>query len=326
MFVGMNTPVKVALIGAGAFGVALLETLQQIRDVEVVVVCDHDLSRAKDTASKFNVSLATKDALDAIRSDKVNTIFIATPETMHVEPTLAALEAGKDVFVEKPLAHTSAAARQIVSAWKKSGRILMPGHIVRFEARCQAARARLAQSGTGAVRSICGFQHRAKATFEKYKRIHLALVVMLHQIDLCLAFTRSKVINVSARERHFMGSESPSNVWAWLEFENGAIASLQTGYDLDDSAPAAPDDAMEIVTERERIRITFHDEGYEVSGKSGTSTLDICYTQALKTELEYFVGCVQDRRQPEIVTPEDGLAAVEIAERVVAAAKANTNA
>jgi predicted dehydrogenase len=316
----MAAPVRIALIGAGAFGVGLLETLQQIRDVELLMIADADVARAKNIASRFAIRHATSSALEAIRTDGVNTVVIATPETMHVEPVLAALDAGKDVFVEKPLAHDSASARKLVKAWKDSGRILMPGHIVRFEARVQATRARLANSG--AVRSICGFQHRARATFEKYKRVHPALVIMIHQIDLSLAFAQSKVVKIDARERFFLEPDSPSNVWAWLEFENGAIASLQMGYDLECASPAAPDDAMEIVTEKERIRIAFHDEGYEIADKNGCSTVDLCYTQALRAELEYFIGCVQTRRQPTIVTPEDGLAAVEIAERIIAAAKA----
>ena len=64
----MDGAVRIALIGAGGFGAALLETLQQIRGVEVATLCDYDLSRAKDVASRFNVPHATGDALEAIRS------------------------------------------------------------------------------------------------------------------------------------------------------------------------------------------------------------------------------------------------------------------
>src|ERR1051326_4665615 len=125
----MSSPIRIALIGAGAFGVALLETLQQIRDIEVLAVADADLTRAKTVASRFAARHAMSNMLEAIRTDGVNTVFVATPETMHVESVLAALDAGKDVFVEKPLAHDSASARKLVKAWKESGRIVMPGHM-----------------------------------------------------------------------------------------------------------------------------------------------------------------------------------------------------
>lgn len=214
----MPETVRIALIGAGAFGVSLLETLRTIRGVEIVAIADRDRERAQQIATRFGVQRVTSDMLQAIGGDDVNTVFIATPETLHEEPALAALDAGKNVFIEKPLAHDAPSAQKIVDAWKKSGRIVMPGHIVRFEARVQAARAQ----------------------FEKYKRIHPAFVILIHHIDLCLAFARSKVVKVTARERKFMGPDAPSNLWAWLEFENGAIATLQMGYDLESAAATAP--------------------------------------------------------------------------------------
>jgi len=318
----MPETVRIALIGAGAFGVSLLETLRTICGVEIVAVADRDRERAQQIAARFDVQRATNDMLQAIGGDDVNTVVIATPETLHVEPALAALNAGKNVFIEKPLAHDAPSAQKIVDASKKSGRIVMPGHILRFEARVQAARARLGQAGT--VRSISCRQYRPRTQFEKYKRIHPAFVILIHHIDLCLAFAQSNVVKVGARERYFIDKNSPSNLWAWLEFENGAIATLQMGYDLECAAPAAPDDAIDIVTERERIRLSFGDEGIDVYDKSGSNSVDLCYTQALRAELEYFVECVQAKRQPEIVTPRDAAAAVEIAERIVAAAKAET--
>src|ERR1041385_2572373 len=108
--VPMFEPIRVALIGAGAFGVALLETLRGIRGVELVSVADRDAARAKQVAAQFQIPRATDSAQAAINAETVNTVFVATPETLHVEPVLAALEAGKDVFVEKPLAHDSASA------------------------------------------------------------------------------------------------------------------------------------------------------------------------------------------------------------------------
>jgi predicted dehydrogenase len=115
-------------------------------------------------------------------------------------------------------------------------------------------------------------------------------------------------------------------VWAWLEFESGAVASLQTGYDLDCATPASPDDAIDIVTEKERIRMSFHDEGLGIVDASGAHSVDLCYTRALKAELEYFVDCIRARRLPAIVTPADGVLAVEIAERIAAEAKAGSHA
>jgi predicted dehydrogenase len=320
----MPESVRIALIGAGAFGVSLLEMLRTIRGVEIVAVADRDRERAQQVAARFDVQRAMSDMLQAIGCDDVNTVVIATPETLHVEPALAALDAGKNVFIEKPLAHDAPSAQKIVDAWKKSGRIVMPGHILRFEARVQAVRARLRQSG--AVRSISCRQYRPRVQFEKYKRIHPAYVILIHHIDLCLAFAQSNVVKVGARERYFINKDSPSNLWAWLEFENGAIATLQMGYDLESASPAAPDDAIDIATERERIRLSFGDEGINISDKTGSSSVDLCYTQARRSELEYFVGCVQAGRQPEIVTPPDAAAAVEIAGRIVAAAKADIHA
>lgn len=123
-------PVRTAIVGAGFFGRSLAAAAHVHPRFEVTTVTDLDRSAAEDLAGRIEAR-AVAD-LDAVLADRsVQLVMIATPNHTHTEPAIRALEAGRHVFVEKPLATTAADAQAIVAAAASATGRLMVGHVLR---------------------------------------------------------------------------------------------------------------------------------------------------------------------------------------------------
>jgi predicted dehydrogenase len=118
-------PVRVGLLGLGAIAqVVHLPILSQLEDLKLVAVCDVDRAKAKAIAARFGIRAHDADD-DVYRASDIDALVICTPSHLHESQAIAALESGKHVLVEKPLALDSAAAARVVDAAEKTGKVLM---------------------------------------------------------------------------------------------------------------------------------------------------------------------------------------------------------
>ena len=128
----MSKTIKVALAGAGAFGVKHIDGIQNIDGVEVVSVIGRDLDKTKEVAAKYGIGHVATHLEDALALKEVDAVILCTPTQMHAEQTLACLRAGKHVQVEIPLADTLKGAQDVAALAKSSGLVAMCGHTRRF--------------------------------------------------------------------------------------------------------------------------------------------------------------------------------------------------
>jgi 2-hydroxy-4-carboxymuconate semialdehyde hemiacetal dehydrogenase len=124
--------IKVALAGAGAFGIKHLEAIQKIEGVEVVSLVGRELGKTQEVADKFGIRHATSELADSLALKDVSAVILCTPTQMHAAQAIACLDADKHVQVEIPLADTLAEAQAVVAQQKKTGLIAMCGHTRRF--------------------------------------------------------------------------------------------------------------------------------------------------------------------------------------------------
>jgi 2-hydroxy-4-carboxymuconate semialdehyde hemiacetal dehydrogenase len=124
--------IKVALAGAGAFGIKHLDGIKNIDGVEVVSLVSRELDKTKEVAAKYGIGHVTTDLNDSLALKEVDAVILCTPTQMHADQTLACLKAGKHVQVEIPLADTLRGAQDVVAAAKSSGLVAMCGHTRRF--------------------------------------------------------------------------------------------------------------------------------------------------------------------------------------------------
>jgi len=124
--------IRVALAGAGAFGIKHLEAIARIDGVEVISLVSRELSKTQEVADKFGVGHVTTRLADSLALPEVDAVILCTPTPMHAEQSIACLVAGKHVQVEIPLADSLAGAAAVVTMQKRTGKVAMCGHTRRF--------------------------------------------------------------------------------------------------------------------------------------------------------------------------------------------------
>ncbi|MEO8135533.1 MAG: Gfo/Idh/MocA family oxidoreductase [Betaproteobacteria bacterium] len=124
--------IKVALAGAGAFGIKHLEGIANIDDVEVISLVGREVGKTREVADKFGIGHVTDDLADSLAIAEVDAVILCTPTGMHAEQGIACLRAGKHVQIEIPLADTLAGAEAVAALQKSTGKVAMCGHTRRF--------------------------------------------------------------------------------------------------------------------------------------------------------------------------------------------------
>lgn len=124
--------IKVALAGAGAFGIKHLDGIKNIADVEVVSLIGRDLAKTREVADKYGVAHVTNELSETLAIKEVDAVILCTPTQMHAGQTAACLKAGKHVQVEIPLADTLAGAEAAAALQAETGLVAMCGHTRRF--------------------------------------------------------------------------------------------------------------------------------------------------------------------------------------------------
>jgi 2-hydroxy-4-carboxymuconate semialdehyde hemiacetal dehydrogenase len=128
----MSKTIKVALAGAGAFGIKHLDGIKKIEGVEVVSLISRDIDKTKAVAATYGIAHTTTDLSESLALKEVDAVILCTPTQMHADQTLACLRAGKHVQVEIPLADSIQGAKAVVAEAKNSGLVAMCGHTRRF--------------------------------------------------------------------------------------------------------------------------------------------------------------------------------------------------
>jgi 2-hydroxy-4-carboxymuconate semialdehyde hemiacetal dehydrogenase len=128
----MSKTIKVALAGAGAFGVKHLDGIKNIEGVEVVSLVGRELDKTKEAAKKYGIGHVTTDLAESLALKEVDAVILCTPTQMHAAQSMQALKAGKHVQVEIPLADTLKGAEEVAALQKQTGLVAMVGHTRRF--------------------------------------------------------------------------------------------------------------------------------------------------------------------------------------------------
>ena len=124
--------IKVALAGAGAFGIKHLDGIRNIADVEVISLVGRELAKTKEVAEQYGIAHVATELADSLKIAEVDAVILCTPTQMHATQALACLDAGKHVQVEIPLCDRLADGEKVVARQKETGLVAMCGHTRRF--------------------------------------------------------------------------------------------------------------------------------------------------------------------------------------------------
>ncbi len=295
--------ISISLIGAGYLGRFHALNLSELEGIRFAGIYDINKQRAQEVAREADTEVF--ESLDeAIGSS--NALVIASPTTTHYEIALRAIHAGRDVFIEKPITSTIEEAESLISEAEKGGRIIQVGHLERFNPAVMKATEMLEEPVFYEAERLSPFLGRGID-------VDITLDLMIHDIDIILAITGSKVKEIRAVGARVL-TNNVDVAKAWLVFENSAQACLT---------------ASRLSHQKRRILRVFQDKGmieidYQkpmltVYGKenSGIEKREFLFDSPnpLREELRDFVDAIKKRRSP-LVNAEQALEAMKVAIKI----------
>lgn len=311
---------RIGVIGLGWFGEIHAETIAGVANLELAALCTRTPDRLKAMGAKFGVGKLYTDYHDMLADPDIDAVSICTMWDQHTEPAIAALRAGKHVFLEKPIASTVEDARKITAASKGSKGILFIGHVVRFNPRYRMAKQAIDEGRIGKIVALSSRRNIPAAwTPTILNKIGPIVGDAIHDTDIMLWFTGERIVSTYAQTVDVRGLKHPDIGQTMYRFESGATATLETVWCMPEQTPFDIDERMSIIGTEGIIHVqdTFPNLGI-VDGKKLHSP-DTTYWPmfngvrggALRDEFAYFAGTALSGGKVTIGTPEDATAALE---------------
>ena len=317
---------KIGLLGVGHLGKIHLKCIRLATErYELVGFYDPNPQVREQVANEFDVR-AFASAAELIAA--VEVVDIVTPTPLHYELVKQALEAGKHVFVEKPLTETVEQGRKLIELARDRGLLVQVGHVERFNPALLALEDIPLDPMFIEAHRLANFNPRGTD-------VSVVLDLMIHDLDIVLNLVGSEVTEIHASGVAVV-SETPDIANARLEFANGCVAnitasriSLKQMRKLRLFQPNAYISLDLLDKEAQVIRLLAADEAAPPTGQQfpletprGTQTLHLDMpavepVNAIRMELETFAESIQSGRAPR-VSIEDGYRALELAQRITA--------
>lgn len=321
------------VIGLGFFGEKHAEVAATLPNVELRAVCTRRDARRRQIRRRLNVPDDYRDYHELLADPEIEAVSIVTHIADHAEPAIAALRAGKHVLLEKPMAATVAACDRIIAAAENADRLLMVGHICRFNPRYAAVRERIAAGDLGRIVSMYARRNIPAARSESVlPNIGPLMGDGIHDTDLMLWMSGDRIQSVYAQTLSVRGLKNPDLGWAMYRFQRGAIGVIENVWFLPPGTPFGIHEQLEIIGTEGAAYVHGGDMNVNIHSRGKVEFPDTIYWPqmhgepigALRTEMAHFVDCVQRGVKSTVVTPADARAAVQAlaaAERSAATSK-----
>ena len=315
------TKVKWGIIGLGWFGEWHAAALAGLANVELHALCTRTESRLKDLGERFSVKHLYTDYNEMLADPELEAVSITTMWDQHTAPALAAIKAGKHVFLEKPMASTVADCRAIVAAARDSDKYFMVGHIVRFQPRYAAAKREIEAGNIGDVISIYARRNvPVSVGTSVLPKIGPIIGDGIHDTDIMLWYTGARIESAYAQSLNVHGHKYPDVGWTMYRFDSGAIGVCENIWCMPDNRGFFPDERMEVMGTEGAIYIQENYPSLSVVVKDGSYMPDSTYWPeirpgilggALADELRYFADSILEDKLPTVITPEESFAATQ---------------
>lgn len=314
----MSKPIRVAVVGVGYLGCIHAKIYANMDNVKLVAVVDTDQSVAASVAEQYNCQALTSTC--GLES-QIDAVSIVVPTSLHLAVSRSFLEAGVHMLLEKPVASSVVESAEIVALAKKNQAILQIGHLERFNAGIM----KLAEL-THNPRFI--EVHRLGEFVERATDVDVVTDLMIHDIDIVLSLIDSELTHISATGTQVI-TDHVDIANTRLEFDNGAAANVTAS-----RVSRSQFRRIRVFSHEMYLGLNFSNQQLEEVKpgkiKSGSKFPELAHRNIevtpqlpLNAELAHFIDCVSYNKPP-LVSGDDGLLAVKVAQRVrekIAAAK-----
>jgi len=310
---------NIGLIGSGNWGKNIQRNLNELGVLHTV--CDIDSNVIKERKADFSDIEYTTQLEDILNNPEIKALVIATPAITHYDISKKGILAGKDVFVEKPLALTTKEADELVALAEKHYRILMVGHILQYH------------SGIIRLKEIIDSGELGRIQYIYSNRLNLGKLrteenilwsFAPHDISVILMLLNEEPIGVSSFGGEYVTNGIYDTTLTTLEFRNGVKGHIYVSW----LHPYKEQRLVVVGTQSMAVfdglnggqiflyphKIEFKNGKIPVAQKAECKTINIAKNEPLKEELKHFLTCLEMRKKPK-TDGNEGLRVLKILEK-----------
>lgn len=317
----MDAPISIGVLGLGYWGPNLARNFAALPGVEVRWLCDGRAEALERQRLAHPKARLTERFEDLLEDQSLDAVVVATPVPTHADLTLAAIAAGKHVFVEKPLGGTLADAERVADAVAASDRVVMVGHLLEYHPAVEKLKQMIDDGELGDLRYI----YSTRLNLGKLRTDENALWSLgPHDVSVALALIGQEPDRIDAHGESYLNLGVEDVVFGYLRFPSGIAAHLHLSW-LDPhkerritvvgSKRMATFDDMAV-----EGKLTIYDKGFDESyesygeylTRSGDVTMpQILNEEPLRIECRHFVECLRSGATPRSGA-ESGLRTVRV--------------
>ncbi len=317
-----DEPLRVAVVGAGSMGANHARVYSTLKGVELVAIIDADTERAAAVADRHGGRVG--EHIRDLRGE-VDAVSVAVPSTLHCAVGVELLSMGIDVLVEKPIASTPAEGRLLVEAADDLDRVLLVGHIERFNPAVEQLK-EIVQTGPPLLAVDA---RRMSAVSARVTDVDVVTDLMIHDLEIVLDLVGEDVRDVVARATTANGRNGSDYVTAMVSFAGGALATFTASRVTQNQIRE-----LQVTTEERLLTVGYsaqelliHRQGRvgsigEEDPNGGRYVLDVGTervfvrrSEPLVAELTHFVAAAR-RLEPPRISGASALRALELATEI----------
>jgi predicted dehydrogenase len=215
-----------AVVGYGYWGPNLVRNVAECPELSLEVMCDCDPVQIRPFAQRHPGTRATTSYEEILADDAVDAVLIATPPRSHYELARRALQAGKHVLVEKPMATTPADAQDLADLAEAEGLVLMPGHTFIYSPPVNTVYELIRGNVVGDIHFVTS----SRMNLGKYQRDGVVCDLAPHDLSILLYWLGEPVIEVAASGHTAFEQGVPETAFLTLNFASGTTANVQISW------------------------------------------------------------------------------------------------
>lgn len=303
-----------AVIGTGFWGKNHARVYSELGLTELLAVCDVNRERAKVVADQFGVK-AYSNSLRMLRNEDIEAVSVCTWSTKLAKEALKALNAGKHVLVEKPMASHTNQAEKLLETAEKSSLHLTVGFLMRFIPGLQHIREAVENKKIGEL--VCATAKRVSQWPERIGDVGVVKDTAIHDIDVMRFIFNENPIAVYAKTGSMMHRKFEDYVQIMLTFECGKTAFIESNWITPYKTRILTVTGSEAI-----MKLDYITQELWIEDAKENLQPRFPWREPLKLELQHFADCILENKKP-MVTGVDGIAALKIAEAALRSSAKN---
>jgi UDP-N-acetylglucosamine 3-dehydrogenase len=303
-----------AVIGTGFWGKNHTRVYGELDSTELVAVCDVNRERAKAMADQYGVKAYTSSSR-MLKNEAIEVVSVCTWSTKLAKEALKALNAGKHVLVEKPMATNTKQAEKLLAVAEKNGLHLTVGFLMRFIPGLQHIREAVENKKLGEL--VCATAKRVSQWPERIGDVGVVKDTAIHDIDVMRYVSGEDPISVYAKTGSMRHRRFEDYAQIMLTYEDEKSAFIESNWITPYKTRILTVTGSEAI-----MRLDYITQELWIEDAKENLQPRFPWREPLKLELQHFADCVLKKKKP-VITGVDGLKALKIAEAALKSSAKN---